>query len=618
MLRLRFKLNYGANMITLKRNFLHCHFNDSGMVEESIPLELYGIFFADVRLLRTYCWKLKGFELLQQSTNRSGKLVQYWGDLAHHFQKTSLIRQCEISENSLTDKIIIQNHSMVSQKYDFGLDYSFDDSDLMSLRNVCKNEQITVPSVTDSGYRVTLADDSFRQLELVASEDGVKIEPSALSHIQLEPGQIKTVLINLTFSSDQIEKELPDYQSWMSCQNEFADELDSMVQQSLDDLYGLLFSTPDGLIIAAGLPRFAAPFGRDSLITAMLLLESKPELAKGTLRWLARHIGQSNNSWNDEEPGKILHEYRWGPDSQSKQIPFAAYYGSADATSLFIWLLESYCESQGDWTLMTELKDAWQAACQWIITKLEQGGGWIRFHENENGLVFHGWKDSPKSMCHQDGQIATGDIAVIEIQGYACAALRSAAKLFEKLQDDQACKKYNLKAEQLYDAIQTTFWSNELQYYVMAIDGNNKPLNVISSNPGHLLWTGSVPAQKAMIVKDRLFQDDMWSGWGFRTLASTEVGYNPVSYHNGSVWPHDTALIAWGLNNYGFSTEFQRVADASLELSRKVDDLRLPELISGYSRAEFGLPVPYPGTCKPQAWSAACIPFYTRSAIYNR
>ena len=320
------------------------------------------------------------------------------------------------------------------------------------------------------------------------------------------------------------------------------------------------------------------------------------------LSFLAARQGRKPAAFREEEPGKILHEVRRGELSRTDRIPFGRYYGSIDSTPLFLMAAGEYFLSQNDTELADELRGAIVSATEWLTSHLDGPSGLATFHASGSGLTVQSWKDSGNSMVDEHGQSARQPLAVAEVQGYAYAALLSAARLLP----DRA-KALSLRAQALKEAFHTQFWLPEMATYAMALDADMKPLKVLSSDPGHLLWTGIVPEEIAPILVQTLMSDALWSGWGLRTLGSTEVAYNPVSYHNGSVWPHDTGLFAMGLARYGFTNELHIVAQAMLDLADASPGRHMPELISGYGRTEHAEPVPYTHANSPQSWSAAAV-----------
>ena len=387
------------------------------------------------------------------------------------------------------------------------------------------------------------------------------------------------------------------------------DLFDHWLQRSRQDLHLLLTETPEGFVPYAGIPWYVAPFGRDALITALQLLPFEPEIARGTLRYLARMQGTVDDAFTDQEPGKILHEYRRGEMATCREIPFIPYYGSVDATPLFVMLAAEYLKWTDDLDFTREMWPAVQAAVGWMLATGEaQGRGFLAYaRRSPLGLPNQGWKDSHDSVMHADGRLAEAPIAPAEVQGYQYAALLGAAAMAEALGRETEAPVLRARARRLQERFEADFWLPDEAFYALALDRDGAPCRVISSNPGHLLWTRIISDSRAQIVARRLLQDDMFTGWGVRTLSSRERQYNPMSYHNGSVWPHDTALAAVGMRSYGMPTQFVTLATAIFESVLQFDGMRVPELFCGFPRVAGYAPTRYPVACSPQAWASGVV-----------
>jgi glycogen debranching enzyme len=370
------------------------------------------------------------------------------------------------------------------------------------------------------------------------------------------------------------------------------------------DLYMLLTDTPDGFIAHAGIPWYVAPFGRDSVITALQMLPFNPEIARGTLRFLARHQGTHDDAFTDQEPGKIFHEYRTGEMAACREIPFIPYYGTVDATPLYVMLLAEYVRWTGDVQLARELWPNVGRALGWMAS----AGRHLTYRRRSPiGLEQQGWKDSHDAIMHESGELAAAPIAVAEAQGYHFAALLGAAGVAETLGQPETARALRERAAGVRERFEADFWLPEQGYYAMALDGEGRPCRVISSNPGHCLWTGLVDPARAEAVARRLMADDMSTGWGVRTLSATARLYNPMSYHNGSVWPHDTAIAAMGMLRYGFTESFLTLATGLFQAVQHFERTRMPELFCGFARTPGLGPTRYPVACSPQAWSAGVV-----------
>jgi glycogen debranching enzyme len=399
------------------------------------------------------------------------------------------------------------------------------------------------------------------------------------------------------------------YSDWRKSCTEFHSDneiFDLLLRTSTDDFFALRIGESAGTSIAAGVPWFAALFGRDSLLSAYEALILDPELARGTLRVLASYQGQERNDERDEDPGKILHERRSGEMTATNEIAFGRSYGSVDATPLFLVLAEEYFRWTADVSLLHELSAALVAATKWILEHGDlDGDGLIEYcRRTPKGLFNQGWKDSGDAYRHSDGEVAQPPIALIEVQGYAVRALSSASKLLAFLQETELAEKAVSRSDEIRELIEKRFWLEDRAYFAMALDGRKVPVCAEGSNPGHLLFSRAVTRERARQIAARLLGDGLFSGWGIRTLSSEESYFNPMSYHCGSVWPHDNAVIGFGMARYGLNREsaliFQALYDAALHFR----DYRLPELFCGVSRLAKGEPVHYPVSCSPQAWAA--------------
>jgi len=379
------------------------------------------------------------------------------------------------------------------------------------------------------------------------------------------------------------------------------------VRRSVSDIYMLVTDTPEGPYPYAGIPWFSAAFGRDALITAYLTLWTDPVLARGVLRFLADNQAKTENPDADAEPGKILHEVRYGEMAELGEVPFRRYYGSVDSTPLFIMLAGAYLERTGDIDTLEKLWPHIEAALRWIdLYGDRDGDGFVEYgRRTEEGLINQGWKDSHDSIFHADGSMARGPIALCEVQAYVYAAKRAASLIASQLDMPERAEALLHEAEALKLRFNSAFWCDDLGTYALALDGDKRQCRVRSSNAGHTLFTGIALPDRAARVADILMDRSSFSGWGVRTIAFTEARYNPMSYHNGSVWPHDNALIALGLARHGFKREAARIFDGLFHASIYIDLRRLPELFCGFPRRRSEGPTFYPVACAPQAWAAA-------------
>jgi glycogen debranching enzyme len=386
-----------------------------------------------------------------------------------------------------------------------------------------------------------------------------------------------------------------------------SDLFDEWLARSAADVALMITATPHGRYPYAGVPWFSTMFGRDGIITALSTLWADPTLSRDVLWCLAARQATGTNPARDAQPGKILHETRQGEMAALGEIPFDAYYGSVDATPLFVMLAGRYLHRTGDRAFIEHLWPHIQSALAWIETDGDlDGDGFVEYARATGaGLRNQGWKDSHDAISHADGTLAEGAIALCEVQAYAYEARRSGASIAEALGERNIARHLRREAEALRMRFEQTFWCDDLSTYALALDGARRACRVTSSNAGHVLISGIASPARARRVAATLMSADMFSGWGMRTLSRREVRYNPMSYHNGSVWPHDTAMVALGLANYGYKNEVVSLVDGLFQAAQRFDLRRLPELFCGFARRIDESPTRYPTACSPQAWAAA-------------
>jgi glycogen debranching enzyme len=391
---------------------------------------------------------------------------------------------------------------------------------------------------------------------------------------------------------------------------------DRLIDASVRDLHALMMPVGADQLPAAGIPWYVAPFGRDSLLSACESLMINPEVARGTLLVLAGLQARTDEGWRDAEPGKILHELRTGELARTGHIPHTPYYGTVDATPLFLMVAGGYYRWTLDLDTMRQLRPALDAALRWIDEWGDRDGdGFVEYERRAPaGLINHGWKDSHDCIVHADGAIAEAPIALVEVQGYVYEAKLRIADVYEALGDAGQANELRIQAAVLRAAFNEAFWDPDEGFFVLALDGRKAQVRSVTSNPAHCLYCGIVEDDKAAMVAERLMAADMFCGWGIRTLSGSSPAYNPMSYHNGSIWPHDNGIAAAGLKRYGFDAATNRIAAGLFDVASGARDFRLPELFCGFQRDGSRAIVAYPVACIPQAW-AATAPFMLLQAM---
>ena len=387
--------------------------------------------------------------------------------------------------------------------------------------------------------------------------------------------------------------------------------LDQLMERSFRGLRVLRTHVGNETFFAAGVPWFVALFGRDSLVTAWQMLAYNPRIAEQTLRLLAKYQGAKEDRWRDEQPGKILHELRVGEMANLNAIPHTPFYGTVDATPLFLMLVAEHAAWTGSLNLFDELRVPIERALSWMDTYGDrQGEAYLTYtSRSKDKLVNQGWKDSGDAIVTADGKIAVPPLALVEVQGYGYAAKLGIAGLFKRAGDRDRADRLIREAQRLRERFNRDFWMEDEGCYALALQADGRQAAVVSSNPGQALWTGIVDQDKAERTIKRLMAEDMFSGWGVRTLSSKARAYNPIGYHLGTVWPHDNSIIAAGCRRYGQDSEALRIFLGLFDAAYHFHAHQLPELFCGFGRAQYEIPINYPVACHPQAWASGSFPF---------
>lgn len=393
-------------------------------------------------------------------------------------------------------------------------------------------------------------------------------------------------------------------------------QFNEIIKRSVSDINMMVTATSYGAYPYGGIPWFCTPFGRDGIITALECLWINPDLAKGVLKYLASRQSQGLDRARAAEPGKIMHETRSGELAALGEIPFGLYYGSIDSTPLFIVLAGAYWRRTGDRAFIKRLWPNVEAALRWIDEYGDlDNDGFLEYSPHEAGLRNQGWKDSQDSVFHRDGSLAKGAIALCEVQGYLYAALKEAASLARLLGKDELPDKLLARADELKKNFDRIFWDSTLNTYVLALDGEKEPCRVMASNAGHALFSGIASPERALRAARTLTAEPLFSGWGIRTIGANEARYNPMSYHNGSIWPHDNALTGFGLASYGLTGHFNKVFSAIFDAAASMEFQRLPELFCGFHRRRGVPPTLYPVACSPQTWAAGSLLYMLQASL---
>jgi glycogen debranching enzyme len=606
----------------------------------------YGLFHGGTRFLSTFGLRLAGSRMLLLSSGVTDDNVltidltngDLWSDgqLAVAHGTVHVSRTVFLWNGVCHERLQITNFGTRSVELELRLDFAADFRDLFELRGMTRlrRGRLTQPIVEQDSVVLGYVglDDVRRATRIELAPAPAQIEPHAAAfRLQLEAKETKYFELSIacevgeskgrtctTFDHalGETASVLEQFRRQTCLVHSSNARFDEFIDRAQADLGLMVTQTPHGPYPYAGIPWFSAAFGRDGIITALLTLWSYPELARGVLRFLAAHQADVVDDSRDAEPGKILHELRHGEMATLREIPFGRYYGSVDSTPLFVMLLGAYAKVTGDLGLVRELWPNIERALDWI----ERWGdcdfdGFVEYGARaHDGLVQQGWKDSHDSVFHADGSAAEGPIALAEVQGYVYAAWRAAAELCDGLDDHAGCKRWNARAEELRGHFDQAFWCEDIGCYALALDGKKRPCRVRSSNAGQCLFTGIALPERIPVIADTMLAEDMFSGWGVRTLSTRERRYNPLSYHNGSVWPHDNALVALGLARHGFSQHAVRILEGLFEASQSFDLHRMPELFCGFARRAGEGPTLYPVACSPQAWAAAA-PFGLLDAV---
>lgn len=636
-----------SRVLAVKEGEIFLYSNKRGDLADRRDFGL-GLYYKDTRFLSHFSMTIAGREpvLLSSSSERAymshvdltNPDLYEWGVLEVP-QQTLNIRRVRAINGRLYERIRVKNYNPHPVNLDMELSFAADFEDMFEVRGMISEGGGTTeePEIGSKGvvFRRMGRDGVGRSTVIEFETEPARIDSNdgtvvVTFRLELKPYQTRGVSLTVEPRVEDVpavEREFDaaihdlrrSYEDWEKNSTQVVTDnevFNALLGRSLRDLRALYTRMDPGSVLAAGIPWYVAIFGRDSLLASHQMLMIDPHIAREALALLARFQGTKVDPWRDEEPGKILHELREGELARSGAIPHTPYYGSVDATPLFLMLLAQYFRWTGDVEFVQTLLPNAEAALRWIDEYGDfDGDGFVEFQtRSSRGIRNQGWKDSHDSISHADGRMAEPPIALVEVQAYVYMAKERMADVFDAVGNEKRAADLREQATELKRRFNAAFWMEEESFFAGALDRDKRQVGSIVSNPGHALYCGIVDEDKAQAVARRLLAPDMFSGWGIRTLSKAAAVYNPMSYHNGSVWPHDNALIAAGLKRYGFVRGTNRVATALFDASTHADYMRLPELFCGFTRRSPNLPVSYPVACSPQAWAAGA-PFLMLQGI---
>lgn len=596
----------------------------------------HGLFYKEMRHLSKLGLRIPRNQLLLLSSTIREDNTVLSVDLTNpdmqlengdHFSHSTVhvYRTKFLCENTCQERISIRNYGLTPISFTLEIDYEADFNDIFEVRGYSREHRGSYQEPKISPSKVILGylglDHLLRQTTISTSIEPKEINAgSMLFLLALEPGEEKDFCLTITcrsgdnvssISFEEAETKVESIQMGVAACDIYTsnEQFNDWINRSSADLRMMITQTEYGLYPYAGVPWFSTIFGRDGIITALQYLWIEPKVAGGVLRYLAATQATELSPEQDAEPGKILHETRQSEMARIGEVPFQRYYGSADSTPLFLYLAAAYFERTNDVALLKQIWPNIEKALTWLDTFGDRDNdGFVEYgRATSKGLIHQGWKDSYDSVFHSNGELAEGPIALCELQSYVYAAKNGIANVAAALGYDDKANGLRKEAAILQERFESAFWCDELSLYALALDGRKRQCAVRASNTGHCLFSGIAGREHAELVKNRLSSEDFFSGWGVRTIARGEARYNPMSYHNGSVWPHDNALIAYGCGYTDQKALSTKILTGLFDASIVLDQHRLPELFCGFQRQTGKSPTAYPVACSPQAWAAGSI-----------
>jgi glycogen debranching enzyme len=620
----------------IKENDLFLLTDKNGDIPENHPYGL-GLYTKDTRFLSKLDVKINGEEPILLHSDASDNYMatilmtnphmERNGELILWRESVEIKRTRFIYNDVFYETMTVKNYFPKNVSFNLSVHLDVDFADMFIVRGFQNGEIGKRTGQTAEEKSLTFhyegADNLSRRTYIEWDKEAESTDPDSGAlqfHFELKHEEEQTITLkvqpqhgeqvenSILSASDALEKLKMSYKGWNTDITKVKTDclpLQRLVDRGLGDLRVLLTDLGYGKFPVAGLPWFGVPFGRDSLIAALQMLSFQPEVAKGTLYTMASKQGTKVDPWRDEQPGKIMHEIRFGELATTEQIPFTPYYGTIDATPLFLILLTEYVKWTGDIQVVKDLEKNIEAALIWIDQYGDRDEDlFVEYHqEASKGIANQGWKDSGDSIVHRNGDYATTPIALSEVQGYVFQAKMGLASIYDKLGKKDKAEALREQSQKLKVKFDEEFWMEDVNYYAIALDRDKQQVGTITSNPGHVLFSEMLDKEKAKAVIETLISPKMFSGFGIRTMGTGEAGYNPMSYHDGSIWPHDNSMVLLGMSKIKEQESANIVIEGLIEAAAHFEYDRLPELFCGYDRS-VGKAVKYPVACSPQAWAA--------------